>query len=151
MVTTGHILHPRAGRTEGRVWSFRTLGMGLRFQKERGALPVLFILLRGQHKARSGSHRGKKQSRNGNPQYCYWWMLTGSSWHGSVGYSRPEDCGLGCGKTVTEWPASGVLLQLFPRVVGFVELEVNSSAVYDWPFILFLHLPFTSSVLLLRE
>ena len=67
MVTTGHILHPRAGRTEGRVWSFRTLGMGLRFQKERGALPVLFILLRGQHEARSGSHREKSKAEMETP------------------------------------------------------------------------------------
>ena len=76
--------------------------MGLRLQNERGALPVLFILLRERHGACSGSRRGKKQSRNGSHQYCYWRMLTGSSCCGSVGYSRPEDLRLGCGKTVTE-------------------------------------------------
>lgn len=97
MVTAGHIILGLGGQRE-EFGVLRTLGIGLRLQKERGALPVLFILLRGQHEARSGSHSGKKQSRNGNRQYCYWRMLTGSSWHGSVGYSRPEDAGSPVGR-----------------------------------------------------
>ena len=55
MVTAGHTILGLGGQRE-EFGVLRTLGIGLRFQKERGALPVLFILLRGQHEARSGSH-----------------------------------------------------------------------------------------------
>lgn len=129
--------HPRAGRTEGRVCSFKDFGNRTQTSKGEGSTACFVYPAEGATWGSFWESQRKKAKQKWKPPVLLLADADREQLAWECGLQQTRGCGLACGKTVTKWPASGVLLQLLPRVVGFVELEVNSYAVYDWPFILF--------------
>lgn len=67
MVTAGHILHPRAGRTDGRVWSFQDFGDGTQTSEREGSTACFVYPPEGATWGLFWESQGKKAKQKWKP------------------------------------------------------------------------------------